>query len=155
MTSDSCCAFVGGGTSVGVIAPGMLPILVIGLLNCVGGPLRCSDWLGRLSWWAWLPGRRMSVRSAVVVCPGVVRIEYKRRVLAGSSVLDAAPVTGSLLFYAPACCAADISSWVLFGSTDCIWLAGCGLFFWQVSVTLVMGLWLCSSGRSGWHHVWC
>ena len=39
----------GGGTSVGVIAPGMLPILVIGLLDCVGGPLGCSDWLGQLS----------------------------------------------------------------------------------------------------------
>ena len=33
------------GTSVGVITLGMLPILVIGLLDCVGGPLRCSDWL--------------------------------------------------------------------------------------------------------------
>ena len=64
-------------TSVGVIAPGMLPILVIGLLDCVGGPLGCSDWLGRLSWWAWLAGHRRS------------------------SSLDAAPVTGSLLYYAP------------------------------------------------------
>ena len=42
---------------MGVISPGMLPILVIGLLDCVGGPLGCSDWLGRLSWWAWLAGR--------------------------------------------------------------------------------------------------
>ena len=110
----------GRGTSVGVIAPGMLQILVIGLLDCVGGPLGCSDWLGRLSWWAWLAGRRMSERGAVVVCPGVVRIEYIRHVLAGSSALDAAPVTGSLLFYAPVCClavcccAAEFSSWVLF-----------------------------------------
>ena len=89
-------------TSVGVISPEMLPILVIGLLDCVGGPLGCSDWLCRLSWWAWLAGRRMSVCGAVVVCPGVVvRIEYIRHALAGSSSLDAAPVTGSLLFYAP------------------------------------------------------
>ena len=36
------------------------------------------------------------------------------------------------------CCAAEIISWVLFGGTDCIWLAGCGLFFRQVSVTLAM-----------------
>ena len=113
----------GRGTSVGVIAPGiMLPILVIGLLNYVGGPLGCSDWLGRLSWWAWLAGQRMSMQGTVVVCPGVVKI---------------------LLFYAPVCClavccAAEISSWLLFGGTDCIWLAGCGLFFRQVSVTLVM-----------------
>ena len=31
------------GTSVGVIPPGMLPILVIGLIDCMGGPLGCSD----------------------------------------------------------------------------------------------------------------
>ena len=36
------------------------------------------------------------------------------------------------------CCAAELSSWVLFGGTDCIWLAGRGLFFWQVGVVLVM-----------------
>ena len=98
-----------------------------------------------LSWWAWLAGRQMSVSGTVVVCPGVVRIEYKRHALAGSSSLDAAPVTGSLLFYASVCClavccAAEISWRVLFSGMDCIWLAGCGLFFrqLQVSVTLVM-----------------
>ena len=85
----------------------------------------------------------MSVCGAVVVCPGVVRIEYIGHALAGSSSLDAAPVTGSLLFYAPVCClaiccAAEFSSWVLFGGTYCIWLAGRGLFFRQVNVTLVM-----------------
>ena len=131
------------GTSVSVISPGMLPILVIGLLDCVGSSLGCSDWLGRLSWWAWLVGLRMSVRSAVVVCPGGVRIVYIRRALTGSSSLDVAPVTGSLLFCTPVCClavccAAEFSSWVLFGGTDCIWLAGRGLFFRQVGVTLVM-----------------
>ena len=42
------------GTSVCVISAGMLPILVIGLFDCEGGPLGCSDWLDRLSWWAWL-----------------------------------------------------------------------------------------------------
>ena len=31
-----------------------------------------------------------------------------------------------------------LPSWLLFGCTDCIWFAGCGLFFRQVSVTLVM-----------------
>ena len=36
------------------------------------------------------------------------------------------------------CCAAEFSSWVLFGGVECIWLAGRGLFFRQVSVTLVM-----------------
>ena len=74
------------------------------------------------------------------LCPGVVRIEYKRRALAGSSSLDAAPVNGSLLFYAPVCClaegcAAEMSSWVLFGCTDCSLLAVCGLYLRQISVT--------------------
>ena len=85
----------------------------------------------------------MSVHGAVVVCTTVVRIEYKRHALAGSSSLDAAPVTGSLLSYTPVCClaeccATEISLWVLFSRTDSIWLAGCGLFIRQVSVTLVM-----------------
>ena len=131
------------GTSVGVIAPGMLPIQVNGLLDCVGGPLICSDWLALMSRWVWLYCHRMSMRGAIVVCPGVVRIEYKRWALAGSSSLDAVPVTGSLLFYASVCyladcCATEISSWVLFDGTDCIWLAVCGLLFWRVSVTWVM-----------------
>ena len=114
------------GTSVCVISAGKLPILVIGPFDGEGGPLECSDWLGRLSWWAWLAARRMSVRSMVVICPGGVRIVYIRHTLTGSSSLDAAPVTGSLLFYAPVCClavccAVELSSWVLFGGT---WLAG-------------------------------
>ena len=93
-----------------------LTILEIGLLDGVGGPLGCSDWPARLSWWAWLAGRRMSARSAVVVCPGGVRIMYIR--LTASSSLDAAPVTESLLFYAPVCylaicCAAECSSWIV------------------------------------------
>ena len=37
-------------TSVGVVFPGMLLILVIGLLDCVGGPSGRYDWLDRLSW---------------------------------------------------------------------------------------------------------
>ena len=67
---------------------------MIGMFDGEGGPLECSDWLGRLSWWAWLAARRMSVR----ICPGGVWIVYIRRALTGSSSLDAAPVTGSLLF---------------------------------------------------------
>ena len=46
------------GTSVSVIAPGMHQILVIGRLDCVGGPLGCSDWLILLSQqWVWLDCR--------------------------------------------------------------------------------------------------
>ena len=51
------------GTSVGVITPGMLPILMIGLLDYVGDPLRCSDWLALMSRWVWLDCGRMSVRG--------------------------------------------------------------------------------------------
>ena len=61
----------------------------------------------------------------------------------GSSSLDAVPVTGSLLFYAPVCClavwcAAEMSLKVLLGGTVCIWLAGRELFFRQVGVSSVM-----------------
>ena len=66
-----------------VISAGILPILVTGLFDREGGPLGCSDWLGRLSRWAWLAGRRMSVHNAVVVCPGGVRIVYIKRILGG------------------------------------------------------------------------
>ena len=56
--------------------------MVIGLFDCGGGPVGCSDWL--------------SVCSAVVVCPGGVRIVYIRSALTRSSSLDAVPVIGSL-----------------------------------------------------------
>ena len=76
----------------------------------------------------------MCVRSAVAFFAGGVRIVHIRSEPTGSSSLDAAPVTGSLLFYAPVCCfavcgAAEFSLSVLFGGTACIWLAGRGLFF--------------------------
>ena len=63
-----------------------------------------------------------------VICPCAVGIGYKGRGLAGSSSFDAAPVTGSLLFYAPVCrltvcCAVRFSLWVFLGGSDCIWLA--------------------------------
>ena len=52
-------------------------------------------------------------------------------------------MTGSLLFYAHVCrlnicCAAGFSSCVLFGGSDCIWLAVFGLFVQRVSVNCVM-----------------
>ena len=80
-----------------------------------GGPVGCSDWL--------------SVRGAVVGT--------------GSSSLDAAPVTGSLVFSVPVYClavycAAGFYSWLLFGGTDCVLLAGCGLFCRRVRVDLSM-----------------
>ena len=69
-------------------------------------------------------------RGAVVVCPGGVSIIYIGRARTGSSSLDAAPVTGSLVFSTPVYClavycAAGFYSWLLFGGADCVWLAGC------------------------------
>ena len=63
----------------------------------------------------------------------MVGIGYKSRALVGSSSFDAAPVTGSLLFYAPVS-----SSWVLFGGCDSTWLAVFRSFFRRVSVDGVM-----------------
>ena len=59
------------------------------------------------------------------------------------SSLDAAPVTGSLVFSASVYClaiycAAGFYLWLLFGSSYCVWLAGCGLFFRRVGVDLIM-----------------
>ena len=117
------------GTSLGVLSAGRIPIIVIGRIGCGGGPVGCSDWL--------------RVRGAVVISPGGVRIGYIRRALCGRSSTDAAPVTGSLVFSAPLdCrdeyCATEFASCWLFCSTDCVWLAGFRLFFWQLAC---IGLW--------------
>ena len=116
------------GPSLGVLSTGTIPIMVIELLDCGGGPVGCSDWL--------------SVRGAVVIRPGRVRIGYIRRARTGNSSLDAAPVTGSLVFSVPVCClagycAAEFYSW-LFGGTVCIWLAGGELCCQRVRMELSM-----------------
>ena len=49
-------------TFVGVLPAGRIPIMVIGLFDCGGGPVGCSDWL--------------SMHSVVVVCPRGVMIVY-------------------------------------------------------------------------------
>ena len=113
------------GTSLGSFPREGFPIMVIGQIGCGGGPVGCSDWL--------------KVRGAVVVWPGGVRIGYIRRVPIESSSTDAAPVTGSVVFSTPldcldVYCAAEFASCLLFGGTDCVWVAGFGLFFRQVSV---------------------
>ena len=84
----------------------------------------------------------------------MVGIRYKSRALTGSSSLDDAPVTGSLLFYAPVCrfavcCAAGISLWVLFGDCDSIWLALFRLFFRRVSVDCLMATDSDATARAG------
>ena len=102
-----------------------------------------SEWLSLISWWAWLWCHQISAREVTVICPGGFGIGYRGRALAGSSSLDIAPVTGSLLFNTPVCrlavyCATGFSSCVLFGGCDSIWLAVFGLFFQLVSVDFVM-----------------
>ena len=62
---------------------GTIAITVIGLVDCGGGLVGCSDWL--------------NVRSAVVVRPRGVRILNIRRAQTGSSSLDAAPVSSLCL----------------------------------------------------------
>ena len=42
-------------TSLGVLSTGRITIMVIGLFDCGGGPMGCSDWL--------------SVSGSVVFCP--------------------------------------------------------------------------------------
>ena len=61
------------GTSLRVLSGGTLVITVIRLVDCEGGPVGFSDWL--------------SMRGAVVVRPGGVRILYIRRARTGSSSL--------------------------------------------------------------------
>ena len=102
------------GAAVGVVAPMGVAIQVTGLSYLVGGFTGRSVWLPLVSRWAWLWCRQISVRGLTVVCPGGFGIWYKCRAMAGSSSLDTAPVTGSLLFTAPVCrltvyCAAGLS----------------------------------------------
>ena len=85
------------------------------------------------------------VCGAVIISPGGVRIGYIKRAMCGRSSTDAAPVTGSLVFFAPLDClnlyCADecVSCWLLCG-TDCACLASFGLFIWQVSFSWIMAM---------------
>ena len=111
-------------TSLGVLSAGRIPCMVIGRLDCAGGPVDCSDW--------------MRVGGAVDFSPGEVRIGYIRRILWDRSSTDASPVTGSLVFSVlfvclDVYCAAGFASCRIFCSTDCVLLAGFGLSFWRVS----------------------
>ena len=81
--------------------------------------------------------------GAVVAWPGGVRIGYIRRVLIESSSTAVEPVTGSLVLSTTldcldVYCAAEFALCLLFGGMDCVWLAGFGLFFRQVSVNWMM-----------------
>ena len=129
--------------SLGVLSPGTQLILVIGRLDCVGGPSGRYDWLARLSEGAWSAGHPIGMHCAVAVSPRGVRIVYIRGALAGRSSIAAAPVTGSHLHYAPVCCfavncTAELCLWLLFGGIVCFSLAGRDLFFRRVVLSSMM-----------------
>ena len=71
-------------TSVGVVSPGMLLILGIGLRDCAGGSIVGCDWLDQLSGWEWPTRRPMGACSTGVFFPGGVRIVYIRSVFPGA-----------------------------------------------------------------------
>ena len=89
--------------------------------HCLRDASEPDDWTvglcGRPAGELWLAAPTVAVAVALLSTnghargrhrlPGVPRIGYIRRTLAGSSSIDAAPVTGSLLFYSPVCCLAD------------------------------------------------
>ena len=111
------------GTSLGVLSAGRIPCLVIGRIDCGGGPVDGSDWT--------------RVRGAVDFSSGEVRIGYIRRALWDRSSTDAAPVTGTLVFSVrnvclDVCCSAGFASCRIFCSMDCVLLAGFGLSFRRV-----------------------
>ena len=83
------------------------------------GSVGCSDWLKGC--------------PVIFVAAGAVWIDYIRCTLWGGSSTDAAPVTGSLVFFAPwDClddyCAAECASGWLFCGTDCVCFASCEIF---------------------------
>ena len=111
-------------TLLGVFSAGRISLTLIGCSACVGGSVDCSDW----------------PRSdfAVDFSPGGVWIGYIRQGLWDESLIDAAPVTGSLVSSAlfdclDVYCTAGFSSYWTFCGTDCVLLAGFRLFLQRVS----------------------
>ena len=112
------------GTSLGVFSAGRISFTLICCSACVGGSLDCFDW----------------PRSDCVVdfSPWEVWIGYIRPVLWDESLIDAVPVTGSLVSSAlfdclDVYCTAGFTSYWTFCSTDCVLLAGFQLFLLRVS----------------------
>ena len=90
----------------------------------MGSSVNCSDW-PRLD-------------CEVDFSPGGVWIGYIRPGLEDVSLIDAAPVTGSLVSSAlfvclHVYCTARFSSYWTFCGTDCVLLAGCQLFLRRIS----------------------
>ena len=117
------------GTSLGVFSAGRISLTLTGCSACVGGSVDCSDWP------RW--------DCAVDFSPGGVWIGYIRPGLWEESLIDAAPVTGSLVSSAlfdclDVYCTAGFTSYWTFCSTDCVLLAGFELFLRRVSECRMM-----------------
>ena len=117
--------------SLGVFSAGRISLTLIGCSACVGGSVDCSDWL----------------RSdcAVDFSPGGVWIGYIRPGWWDESLIDAAPVTWSLVSFAlfdclDVCCTAGFTSYWTFCSTDCVLLAGFELFLRRVGDCRIMAM---------------
>ena len=111
-------------TPLGFFSAGRISLTLIGCRACVGGSVSCSDW-PRLD-------------CAVDFSPGGVWIDYISPGLKDVSLMDAAPVTGSLISSAlfvclDVYCTAGFSSYWTFCGTDCVLLAGCQLLLRRVS----------------------
>ena len=100
--------------SPGMFSAGRISLMLTGSGVCVGGSVDCSDWL--------------RADCAVDFSPREVRIGYIRPRLWTDSLIDAAPVTGSLIDSALSdclivICTAGFSSTWTFCSTDFLLLA--------------------------------
>ena len=117
------------GTSLGVFSAGRISLTLTGCSACVGGSVDCSDW--------------PCSDCAVDFSPGGVWIGYIWPGLCDESLIDAAPVTGSLVSSAlfdclDVYCTAGFTSYWTFCSTDFVLLAGFELFLWRVSKCRMM-----------------
>ena len=112
------------GISLGMFSTGRISLMLTDCSICVGGLLDYSDW--------------PRADCAVDFSPGEIRIGYIRQGLLTDSLIDAAPVTGSLIDSALSdclilLCTAGFSSTWTFCSTDFVLLAGFVLSVRQVN----------------------
>ena len=112
------------GVSLGMFSAGRISLMLTGCSICVGGSVDYSDW--------------PRADCAVDFSPGEIRIGYIRQGLWTDSLIDAAPVTGSLINSALSdcllvLCTAGFSSTWTFCGTDIVVLAGFVLSVWRVN----------------------
>ena len=117
------------GTPLGVFSAGRISFTLIGCRACVGCSVSCSDW--------------PCLDCAVDFSPGGVWISYIRPGLEDGSLIDATPVTGSLvsstLFSCrDVYCTAGFSSYWTFCGTDSVLLAG---YHYQVFLRQITEHW--------------